>query len=96
MRSGQTPPLQHTPHAPDQHARAVLPLVRVHEHRVVAAVEQDVQRRGDGVGVLVQERLLDGGLEEVVERDIVGSAPGCVFREVRGIAEVTVFCFLFC
>lgn len=66
MRGCQTPPLQHTPHAADQHARAMFPLVRVHEHGVVAAVEQDVQCRGNDVGVLMQERFLNGRLEEVV------------------------------
>lgn len=60
----------------------MLPLVRVHEHGVVAAVEQDVQRRSDDVGVLVQKRLLDGRLEKVVQRDMVRRAPGRVFREI--------------
>lgn len=90
MRSRQTPPLQHASHAANQHASAVLPLVRVHQHGVIATVEQDVEGRGDDVGVLVQERFFDCWLEEVVQRDVVRCTPGCVFGEVCGVAEVAV------
>lgn len=54
----------------------------MHQHGVIPAVQQDQQRSGDDLGVSGDEGLLDGGEMEVVERNVVGLAPGGVFGEI--------------
>lgn len=66
----------------------MLSLIRVYQHWVVSSIQQDLQRSSDDFRVLRQERLLHGGLVEMVQCDVVGGTPGRVFWKVVLVTKV--------